>query len=93
MPIHHIIPKHEWLERFGSLKGVNAADNTANLTLAQHAEVHKLLYELNGNEHDLLAYQACIGIIRKRNPLRIVKTKRYTAKKRKPRTRYKKYRL
>lgn len=93
MPIHHIIPKHEWLERFGSLNGVNAKDNTVNLTLAQHAQVHLFLYELNHSEHDLLAYDACMGILAKRTPLKILKKKRYTAKKRKARNRYKKYRI
>ena len=93
LPIHHIIPKHEWLERFGSLKGVNATDNTVNLTLSQHAEVHLILYELNGNENDLLAYNACVGILLKRKPLKILKKKQYSPKKRKARNTYKKYRI
>ena len=94
LPIHHIIPKHEWLERFGSLKGVNAEDNIVNLTLSQHAEVHLILYELNNNENDLLAYNACVGILKKRKPFKILKKKQYTAKKkRKARTTYKKYRI
>jgi len=66
LPRHHCIPKHEWLERFGNLKGVNAKDNICNLTVAQHSEVHLLLYELNHNEYDLIAHQACAGILLKR---------------------------
>jgi hypothetical protein len=94
LPIHHIIPKHEWLKRFGSLNGVNATDNTVNLTLAQHAQVHLFLYEINNDVNDLLAHQACMGILKKRKPLKILKKKQYAAKKkRKTRTKYKKYRI
>lgn len=81
------------MERFGSLKGVNAPDNTVNLTLSQHAEVHLLLYELNGNDNDLLAYHACAGILLKRKPLKIVKKQYVAKKKRKVRNKYKKYRI
>lgn len=88
MPLHHIIPKHEWLDRFGDLNGVNAKDNTVRLTLSQHAEVHLLLYELNHNENDLLAHQACVGMILKKRP-RVVKTRKAPRRKRKARNQYK----
>lgn len=109
MARHHIIPRYEWKERFGSLKGVNAPDNTIILTIAQHAEVHLLLYELNHNELDLQAYHACMGILlkRKKKALQTHKNeqrrgrrllpkrvKKATPKKtRKSRTTYRKYRI
>lgn len=52
---HHIIPKHEWKERFGTLDGVHANDNIVYLTIEQHSEVHKLLYEQYGRWEDFLA--------------------------------------
>lgn len=59
MAIHHIIPKHEWKARFGTLKGVNASDNLSpELYNEQHAQAHLFLYELNGNWKDYLAYKS-----------------------------------
>ena len=92
LPVHHIIPKHEWLDRFGRMDGVNARDNTVRLTLSQHAEVHLLLYELNHNENDLLAHQACVGMILKKKP-RIVRKRKPRQRKRKARSQYRKYSL
>lgn len=61
--VHHIIPKHEWIDRFGSLIGVNCQDNLVSLTPEQHAEAHKLLWELNGRWEDKIAYQVLYGQI------------------------------
>lgn len=58
---HHVIPRHEWRTRFGNLDGFNAPDNKVRLTKPQHAHVHWLLYELNGNPYDLLAYKGLSG--------------------------------
>lgn len=91
MPLHHIIPKHEWLERFGTLKGVNAHDNIVFLTLSQHAEVHLLLYELNHNENDLLAHNACVGTLLKK--FRLKNITKPLLKKRKVRNQYRRYTL
>jgi len=63
MHLHHIIPKHEWKKRFGSLKGVNSKDNVVFLTPEQHAQVHKFLYELNGCEYDRIASLTIMGHI------------------------------
>jgi len=102
VPRHHIIPRYEWKARFGHLKGVNALDNVVWLTVAQHAEVHLFLYELNHNDLDFQAYQACVGILQKRisRPLhnngrrRPKRSKTTTLKKnRKPGATYKKYQL
>jgi len=56
MPIHHIIPRHEWKKRFGNLKGLGAPDNLIELTTEQHAEVHMHYYrEITHNHFDRLA--------------------------------------
>ncbi len=62
---HHVIPKHEWKQRFGSLRGLNAQDNLVNLTIEQHIQAHQLLYEINKNEYDRIAYLALSGQIGK----------------------------
>lgn len=53
---HHIIPKHEWKERFGSLDGVDSQDNICYLTLEQHIWAHKWLYEKYKRWEDKCAY-------------------------------------
>lgn len=72
MAIHHIIPRHEWRKRFGNLVGFRAKDNVVDLTTEQHAQAHLLLYELNGNEFDMIAYRAIIGSIGKEEILKAV---------------------
>lgn len=61
--IHHIIPRHDWKVRFGSLKGFEAPDNRVDLTVAQHAQAHQFLYELNHKTEDLVAWKGLAGII------------------------------
>lgn len=56
MHIHHIIPKHEWKERFGNLVGVNSHDNKVQLTISQHAEAHGWLWEQYGRVEDKIAW-------------------------------------
>lgn len=60
---HHIIPRHEWRKRFGSLKGFNGLSNTVLLTIEQHAQVHQILWEYNGSWEDKLAWKALSGQI------------------------------
>lgn len=55
MPLHHVIPRHEWKKRFGSLEGCNSSDNLVVLTTEQHAQAHQILWDLNGSEYDRLA--------------------------------------
>lgn len=62
---HHIIPKHEWLVRFGNLLGFNSEDNVVWLSLEQHIQAHQLLYELNNNEYDRIAYLGLSGNVGK----------------------------
>lgn len=51
MPWHHIIPKHEWKRRFGTLEGTNAPDNLVNLSLENHTQLHQRMGE-EGSEVD-----------------------------------------
>lgn len=45
---HHIIPKH--------MGGSDEPSNLIELTVADHAEAHKKLYEEHGNEYDRIAW-------------------------------------
>jgi uncharacterized protein with WD repeat len=58
---HHVIPRHEWKARFGNLDGFNATDNKVRLTREQHAQVHELLFELNNNPYDKIAFKGLSG--------------------------------
>ena len=68
---HHIIPKHQ--------RGVcplldliiNDKSNLIALTVPEHAEAHKKLYEEFGNEYDRLAWQGLLGIIGKEEIVRL----------------------
>ena len=52
---HHIIPKY--------LGGTDHPDNLARLTVSEHAEAHRKLYEEHGYWQDKLAWQGLAGII------------------------------
>lgn len=54
---HHIIPKH--------IGGNDDPSNLILLTVKEHAEAHKLLYEKYGREEDRLAWLGLDGIITK----------------------------
>lgn len=69
---HHVIPRHEWKRRFGNLIGFNAPDNVVWLTLEQHIQVHRILYEMNGNEYDNLAANMLSGNIGKEDSIRLL---------------------
>jgi HNH endonuclease/NUMOD3 motif len=53
--IHHIIPKHAG--------GTDELSNLIELTVADHASAHKLLFEQYGRTQDRLAWQGLSGII------------------------------
>ena len=48
--IHHIIPKH--------MGGTDDPNNLVELTVEEHAEAHRLLYEQYGNIQDKIAWLA-----------------------------------
>ena len=52
---HHIIPKHAG--------GTDAPENIAHLTIEEHAEVHRKLYEEHRRWQDKLAWQGLAGMI------------------------------
>ncbi len=54
---HHIIPRH--------LGGTDDPSNLIELTIAEHAEAHRCLYEEHGRWQDKLAWQALSGQIGK----------------------------
>lgn len=54
---HHIIPKH--------MGGTDDPENLVELTIEEHAEAHKILYEEYGKWQDRLAWRALSGQIGK----------------------------
>ncbi len=53
--IHHIIPKH--------MGGTDEENNLVELTIEEHAEAHKKLYEEHGRWEDYLAWQGLAGLM------------------------------
>lgn len=60
--IHHIIPKH--------LGGSDDPNNLIELTVEEHAEEHRLLYEKYRRWEDYLAWQGLSGLISKEELVR-----------------------
>jgi hypothetical protein len=55
--IHHILPKY--------LGGTDDPSNLIELTVDEHAEAHRVLYEQHGNWQDKIAWRALSGQIGK----------------------------
>lgn len=55
--IHHIVPRH--------MGGTDDPSNLIELSVEEHAEAHKKLYEECGNELDRIAYESLSGMIGK----------------------------
>jgi hypothetical protein len=53
--IHHIIPKH--------MGGTDEESNLVELTVEEHAEAHRKLYEEHGRWEDYLAWQGLAGLM------------------------------
>lgn len=53
--IHHIIPRH--------MGGTDDPSNLISLTVEEHAEAHKKLWEEHGSQYDLIAWRCLSGII------------------------------
>lgn len=60
--IHHIIPKH--------MGGTDDPSNLIQLTVEEHAEAHRKLYEQYGHLEDKLAWQGLLGLIDSREIMR-----------------------
>ena len=54
---HHIIPKH--------MGGTDDPSNLVELTVEEHAEAHRILFETYGRKEDELAWKGLAGIIGK----------------------------
>jgi hypothetical protein len=54
---HHIIPRHAG--------GTDDPSNLVELTIAEHAEAHRILYEKHGRPEDKLAWQCLAGLLTK----------------------------
>lgn len=52
---HHIVPKH--------MGGTDDSSNLIELTVEEHAEAHRLLWEEHGNEYDRIAWMSLSGRI------------------------------
>ena len=60
--VHHIIPRH--------MGGSDNAENLAEVTIEEHAELHFALYLEHGRMEDWLAYRGLAGIIDKEEIIR-----------------------
>jgi hypothetical protein len=76
--IHHILPKY--------LGGTDDPSNLVELTVEEHAEAHRLLYEQYGNWQDYCAWQALSGRLGKEEVLRMAQGMANKGKKRSPET-------
>lgn len=52
---HHIIPRH--------MGGTDDPSNLIELTVEEHAEAHRLLFEQHGHWQDRVAWQGLLGLI------------------------------
>jgi hypothetical protein len=76
--IHHIIPKH--------MGGTDDLSNLIELTVKEHAEAHRLLYEQHGHWQDYCAWQALSGRLGQEEILRMKQGMANKGKKRSPDT-------
>ena len=51
--VHHIVPRH--------MGGTDSKENLVELTIEEHAEAHKKLYEEHGKEQDRIAWKSLMG--------------------------------
>src|SRR4051812_14269327 len=63
---HHIIPRH--------MGGIDDPSNIQVLTIADHAEAHRKLYEQHGFWQDKLAWLGLSGAISKQEAARIARS-------------------
>jgi hypothetical protein len=62
--IHHIIPKY--------LGGSDDPNNLIELSIEEHAEAHRILYEQYGNIQDYCAWQGLIGVLSNEDIIQIL---------------------
>ena len=62
--LHHIVPKH--------MGGTDDPSNLIELTIEEHAEAHKKLWEEHGKKEDWLAWQGLAKLITKKDILKMM---------------------
>ena len=72
MHTHHIIPKH--------MGGTDDVSNLIELTVEEHAEAHKILFEKYGHWQDEVAYKGLLGVINKEEIINQVVSKTHKGK-------------
>ena len=70
--IHHIIPKH--------MGGTDDPSNLVEVTIEEHAKIHRNLYEQHGRWQDYYAWQGLAGIIPKAKLIREIQRVANTGK-------------
>lgn len=65
--MHHIIPKY--------MGGDDSESNLVKLTVEEHAEAHKKLYEEHGNWEDYVAWQGLSKMINRQDIIKYTMTK------------------
>lgn len=63
---HHIVPKHSG--------GDNSKENIKLVTLEQHAEEHKILWEKNGLIQDYIAWKCLSGQIKSEDIINFIRS-------------------
>ena len=61
---HHIIPRH--------IGGTDDPFNLIELTIEEHAEAHRVLYETHGRWQDFLAWKGLLGVITEEERMKIM---------------------
>jgi hypothetical protein len=61
---HHIVPRHAG--------GTDQASNMVSLTIEEHAEAHRILYEKYGRWQDEIAWKGLAGMISKQEIIEIM---------------------
>lgn len=70
---HHVIPRH--------MGGSDDPSNLIELSVEEHAEAHKKLFEQYGNQFDYIAWQSLSGLITKEEARRLAISASLTGRK------------
>lgn len=69
---HHIIPRH--------MGGTDNPENLIELSVEDHAEAHRILFEQHGHWEDYVAWQGLAGLISKEDLIRKIQSEAAKAK-------------
>lgn len=76
--IHHIIPKH--------MGGKDNSENLIELTVKEHADAHRKLYEEHGHWQDYCAWQSLSGQMTNDEAIKFAQSRAMKGKKHSPET-------